>query len=84
MGSTRHAPLRIAAKLRGVLSFAHDPPRFQFTLVAAQGLRSALLRHRQCLSVARSILRENDKASTVSIAFVMASTADEWSTLVAN
>jgi hypothetical protein len=29
-------------------------------------------------------IRENDTTSTISIAFVMASTADQWSTLVAN
>jgi hypothetical protein len=51
---------------------------------AAPSLRSALLRHRQCLSVVRSISREGDTASTISMAFVMATTADEWSTLVAN
>jgi hypothetical protein len=37
----------------------------------------ALLRHRQCFSAPRSILREDGAASTVSMAFVMASIADE-------
>jgi hypothetical protein len=45
----------------------------------ALSLRSALLRHRQCLSVRRSMSGEIDTTSTVSMASVMASTADEWS-----
>jgi hypothetical protein len=60
------------------------PPALSvFPLVTAPSKRSCLVRHRQCLSLMR-VLRESGRASISSMAFVMASTTEEWSTLFAN